>query len=68
MNGRKAKLLRKLSSYKPSDTETYHGVEDTVRDREVRDMSGKVTYKHTTGTYQRNSSARTMYQMLKKAK
>ena len=67
MRGKKAKKTRKLAAYHPSQVETYHGIEHTVRDHKIHNLAGEVVMEYRTATYQRNPSTRTMYQMLKKA-
>jgi len=69
MNQKKAKLLRKLAALTPKAQElrSYHGVENTVRIREVKNLMGEVVYKYQTATYKLNAGARLMYKMLKKA-
>lgn len=69
MNGKKAKVLRRLASLTPEAQElrSYHGVENTLRNREVKNYLGEVVYRYRTATYKLNAGARLMYKMLKKA-
>ena len=70
MNGKKAKVLRKLAALGVKSNEnrnrSYHGVEHTVRKHELKDLLGKVTHRFQTATYELDAGARVMYNILKK--
>jgi hypothetical protein len=74
MNGKKAKLLRRLAGVtsKTQKSRSYSGVERTARVRthkEVNLTTGKeeVVSKITTHTYQLNPSTRKLYKAMKKS-
>ena len=73
MNGKKAKLLRKLAGVTKQDTRSYYGVMSTVRNKEVThphllDSAGNpiVLFRYTTVAYALNQGVRLLYKKLKR--
>lgn len=67
MRGQKAKLLRKLTGFVPSEARPMHEVEHTVRHSPTRDLTGKVVNTIRTATLELNACPRVAYQMIKKS-
>lgn len=75
MNGKKAKMLRKLAGVSKDNCQnrSYHGIESTVRVKEVThphltgtDGKPLVIARHRTATYALNQGARLLNKVLKK--
>ena len=73
MNGRKAKMFRALAGVSKSDKNTYKGIGNTVRTKEVlhptklnSNGKPKVIGKYKTATYALNNCARVLNKLLKK--
>ena len=66
MNGKKAKLLRALVGGTDSAETKYQVQQDTIRRKQVKDLTGKVIMEYRTGTLELAPCARKLYRGLKK--
>ena len=67
MNGKKAKMLRKLAGVVTGEPRKYFGVENTIRNKEVlNNITGEVLVRYQTATYQLHEGSRILYKMLKR--
>lgn len=68
MNGKKAKMLRRLAGVNTSDTipQQYTVIKHTQRNREFKNLLGETIGRVATGTLQLASGSRALYKFMKK--
>ena len=66
MNGRKAKMLRRLAGVNAKETQQYTTIKHTQRNREFKNLLGETIGRITTGTLQLASGPRALYKFMKK--
>jgi len=66
MNGKRAKILRKLAGVSKGIEQTYSEDSSTVKKVSVKNLAGDIVFVYRTVTLKLAAGPRTMYKLLKK--